>query len=167
MVTGVFSIVTGPLLGRLSDRYGKYRTLFVGTWLGAAMVLVYTRLGVTPFWWIVALNVVLFVAISARMISSSALNSAVPEAKDRGAYMSVNASLQQISGGVAAAVAGLIVVQEKSGFIEHYEVLGYVVVSAMLLTLALMYSVHKLVQSRVSRAIATPARSSEAARPGS
>jgi predicted MFS family arabinose efflux permease len=150
--TGVCSIIAGPLIGRFSDSVGKYRMLFAGTVLGMVLVVVYCGLGPTPLWEVIALNMVLFVAISARMISSQALNSAVPEPKDRGAYMSVNSSIQQLSGGVASAVAGMIVVQTPSGRLERYDVLGYVVVVAMSITLALMYSVHKLVQRRVEDA---------------
>jgi predicted MFS family arabinose efflux permease len=158
MSTGVFSIVAGPLLGKLSDSIGKYRVLFGGTLLAMVVVTVYCRLGITPFWQVITLNVLLFIAVSARMISSSALNSAVPEPKDRGAYMSVNASIQQISGGVASALAGLIVVQTASGRLERYDVLGHVVVVAMTITLGLMYSVHKLVQRRTAAlAAARPA----------
>lgn len=148
MFTGVFAIVAGPLLGRLSDNIGKYRMLVMGTLLGAVLVLVYCRLGATPFWLVTFLNVILFIAISARMISASALNSAVPEPKDRGAYMSISSSIQQLAGGVASGVAGLIVVQAADGRIEHYDTLGYVVVVAMLLTLSLMYSIHKLITKR-------------------
>jgi hypothetical protein len=39
---------------------------------------------------------------------------AVPKMVDRGAFMSVNASLQQISGGVASILAEAIVVQHSS-----------------------------------------------------
>jgi hypothetical protein len=55
------------------------------------------------------------------------------------------ASVQQISGGVATAVAGLIVVQTSSGVLEHYDILGYVVVAAMLITVGMMYVIHQYV----------------------
>jgi hypothetical protein len=99
-------------------------------------------------------NTLLFIAIAARMISTSALISAVPDLKDRGAYMSVNASTQQVAGGIASALAGLIVVQNANGKLERYDLLGYVVVVAMLITLFLMYSIHKMVQAKTK---ATPA----------
>lgn len=160
MFTGVFAIVAGPLLGKLSDSIGKYRMLVMGTLLGAVLVLVYCRLGATPFWLVTFLNVILFIAISARMISASALNSAVPEPRDRGAYMSISSSIQQLAGGVASSVAGLIVVQAADGRIEHYDTLGYVVVVAMLLTLSLMYSIHKLITKRqVAAALAAASAS--------
>ncbi|HET9956357.1 MAG TPA: MFS transporter [Polyangiaceae bacterium] len=148
VATGAFALIGGPIIGRISDSVGKYRTLFVGTVVGALLVLAYVQLGRTPLWIVITLNVILFLAISARMISASALTSEVPAPQDRGAYMSVNSSVQQISGGVASALAGLIVVQTQSGKIERYDVLGYVVVLAMLATLGFMYSIHRMIAAR-------------------
>jgi predicted MFS family arabinose efflux permease len=92
-VTGVFSIFMGPLIGRLSDQIGKMKVFVGGTLLGAGTVAVYTHFGITPFWVVVAINVVMFAGITARMISSTALVSAIPNASDRGAFMSINSSI--------------------------------------------------------------------------
>ncbi|MBK9935313.1 MAG: MFS transporter [Cytophagaceae bacterium] len=133
MITGVFTIIFGPLIGKFSDRIGKFKMFAIGTLVAIAMVLIYTNMGITPLWIIITLNVILFLGINARMISSSALTSAIPSPQDRGAYMSINSSIQQISGGVASFVAGLIVIQTPSGFIERYDILGYVVVGSMII----------------------------------
>jgi predicted MFS family arabinose efflux permease len=148
VVTGVVSIVTGPLLGRLSDRWGKYTVFCLGTVAALLVVIYYSNLEVTPLWKVIAVNALLFVFIMSRMISASALSSGVPAPADRGAYMAINSSLQQLSGGVAAAIAGLIVVQSASGRIERYNVLGWVAASVMLVTMLLMFNVHRLVQDR-------------------
>lgn len=145
MVTGVVSMVGGPLLGRLSDRIGKYRMLVISTLLCCAVVAWYTRFGISPLWLVILANCLMFLTISARMTSSMALTSAVPELSDRGAYMAISSSMQQMAGGVAAWVAGLIVVQTPGGLLEHYDTLGWVVIGAMLLTMALMYNVNALV----------------------
>ncbi len=92
------------------------------------------------------LNVILFVGISSRMISASALLTAVPQPQDRGAFMSINAAVQQISGGVASAIAGMIVVQNSSGALVHYNTLGYVVVLSMMVAILLMYFLNNHIQ---------------------
>jgi predicted MFS family arabinose efflux permease len=145
MATGLASIAAGPLVGKISDAAGKYPTFVVGSTVGIALVLYYTRLGVTPLWFVIALNIVLFVAITARMIASQALSSAVPAPQDRGAYMSISSSLQQLAGGVASAAAGLLVSQQGDGPIEHYDRLGYVVSAAMLATIVLMNKINRMV----------------------
>ncbi len=154
-ITGVFSIATGPLIGKLSDRLGKFKVFMSGTLLAMVMVVIYTALGVTPLWIIIAISVVMFTGVSSRMISSSALVSAIPAPQDRGAFMSINSSVQQVSGGIAAAVAGVIVTQQPGGNLEGYPVLGYVVISTMLITIALMYWIDRHVKM-ITRRDATP-----------
>ena len=150
-VTGVFSIITGPFIGKLSDQFGKMKVFIAGTLFSMATVAYYTRLDITPFWIVVAINVVMFAGIMARMISSTALVSAIPSATDRGAFMAINSSIQQISGGIASAVAGLIVVQSESGKLLRYDQLGYVVIGTMLMTIILMGWVDRYVKAKVQQ----------------
>ncbi len=144
-ITGAFSILLGPVIGRISDKTGRFRTFLTGTIISIIMVAVYTRLGITPLWMIVVLNVILFIGINSRVISSSALISAIPDPQDRGAFMSINSSIQMISGGVASGIAGLIVVQSKSGVLEHYDMLGYVVIGSMAVAAVLIYMLDRFV----------------------
>ena len=145
--TGLCSMIAGPYLGRLSDRIGKFPLFVIGTLSCMAMVLWFTRLGITPLWVVVTINILLFITINARMVSASALASGGPELRDRGAYMSINSSIQQISGGVAAWIAGTIVYQATPHApLEHYPMLGIVVATAMLITLPLMWNVNRMVE---------------------
>lgn len=144
-VTGISSMIMGPFIGKLSDSVGKYSVFVGGSLLTIVLVIYYCQLGITPFWQIMLLNVVLFAGVMSRIISSSALLSGVPAPQDRGAFMGVNSSVQMLSGGVAAFVAGSIVVRGSSGALEHYDVLGYVVAAAIIITMAMMYNIHRLV----------------------
>jgi hypothetical protein len=78
---------------------------------------------------------------------------AVPEPQDRGAFMSINASVQQIAGGIASWVAGLIVIQSKEGPLQHYDILGYVVIGTMCITVFMMYFLNDYVKQKTSRSI--------------
>ncbi|PJZ84919.1 MFS transporter [Leptospira harrisiae] len=145
MVTGVVSMLGGPLMGRLSDAIGKYNMFVVASILAAGIIIYYTKMEITPLPIVIFVNSILFVFVAARMISANALTSAVPDLHDRGAFMAISSSIQQISGGIAASVAGLIVIQTSSGYMERYEILGYVVASAIILTVILMYNVNQIV----------------------
>jgi predicted MFS family arabinose efflux permease len=149
-ITGIFSIATGPLIGKAADRIGKFSVFIVGTLIACLMVAIYTPMGVTPLWVLIIINVVMFVGISSRMISSSALVSAIPAAEDRGAFMSINSSFQQVSGGVASAIAGMIVYQSSDGLLQRYDILGYVVIGAMLLAIAMMYWIDRHVKAKLA-----------------
>jgi predicted MFS family arabinose efflux permease len=148
VITGLVSIVAGPLLGKASDAIGKYVMFCAATVVCLVVVIYFTHLGVIPVWHVIAVNAVLFVCITGRMISASALSSGVPAMADRGAYMAINSSLQQLSGGIAAGIAGLIVVQTKSGKLENYDVLGWVVAGVMVFTMLLLYNVHRIVREK-------------------
>lgn len=151
MITGICSMIAGPLVGKYSDAIGKYRVFVIGSILSMLMVAIYCNLGVTPLHTIILLNVFLFIGISSRMIAASALMTAIPEAKDRGSFMSVNSSVQQISGGFASILAGLIVVQTTSGYLERYDILGYTVDAAILITIVMMYFIDRQVKAKAQK----------------
>jgi len=153
-VTGLFSMALGPLSGKLADSWGKYKMFILGSIITVAVVLYYTQLGPTPMWVVMIINIVMFAGISARMISSSALVSAVPDMPDRGAFMSINSSVQQISGGIAAYVAGMIVVQSSTGELRNYDILGYVVAGTTVITIGLIWFVNNYVMSKTAPAVA-------------
>lgn len=145
LITGICSIFIGPLVGRASDGFGPFRIFAIGSLISIVMVIIYTNLGVTPLSLVILVNALMFVGIFSRMIPSQTLMSAIPETANRGAFMSISASLQQIAGGVASIVAGLIVVQEASGHLQHFDILGYVMTGTALVALYLMYLVQKKV----------------------
>src|SRR5690606_14566311 len=110
-----------------------------------------TNLGPTPLWEIVVINMILFMGIMSRMIPATTLNTAVPDVKDRGAYMAITSSLQQIAGGIAAVAAGYIVHQEtEHSPLENYHILGYVISAVTLLTVAFIWRINKLVKEKIS-----------------
>jgi MFS family permease len=111
------------------------------------MVGVYTNLGANPLWLVVIFNVLMMMGVMGRMVPSTALVTSIPDMQDRGAFMSINSSLQQIAGGIAAAFAGTIVVQkDKFSPLEHYDTLGYIIIGISILTIVLMYRVSKVVK---------------------
>ena len=147
-VTGVFNIALGPLIGKWSDRYGKYLFFAIGTGISLTTILYYTHLGLSPLWLVIIVNVVLFLGITARRISGSALMTGVPAMTDRGAFMSVSSSIQQFSGGIASTIAGMIVLQQDNGPLQRYDVLGYVVSCTMVLVAILMGRIDKEITGR-------------------
>ena len=147
--TGIFSIIIMPIVGKLSDKYDKLMIFGIGTIIAIVMVVIYTHLSPVPIWLVIIVNIILFIGIMSRMVPATALNSAVPDAYDRGAYMSINSSLQQFAGGIAALFSGLVVVQKsKNSPIENFDVLGYVMVVLMLLCFYFVYKVNRLLKKR-------------------
>jgi predicted MFS family arabinose efflux permease len=95
------------------------------------------------------INIIMFTGIMSRMVPAGALTSAIPQPQDRGAFMSVNSSVQQLSGGVAAAVAGSIIVENPDKTLAHFDTVGYVTVGAMVVAAVIMYFVNRQVQKKM------------------
>ena len=143
LVTGISTIVMGPVIGRLSDQFGKFKVFVCGSLVSVIMVVIYTQMGVSPLWYVMLVNVVLFAGVFSRMIPSQALMSAIPTPTDRGSFMSVSSSIQQLSGGVASIIAGHVVAESAGGHLEHFDTLGYIIVGTNLITMAMMYLIQR------------------------
>jgi predicted MFS family arabinose efflux permease len=152
LFTGISSIIIMPIIGRLSDKVDKFKLFTAGSIWAIIMVIVYTNIGVTPLWLVIALNMLLFMGIMSRMVPSTILATAVPDMKDRGAFMAINSSLQQMAGGLSAVIAGLIVHQAtKTSPIEHYNILGYVVASVILVCIYFLWLVSEVVKKKTEQ----------------
>jgi predicted MFS family arabinose efflux permease len=145
LVTGIAAIAIGPLVGRATDKFGIFPVFLAGTITTIVVVFYYVHMGVSPLLSVILINVALYVGIFARIIPSQILMTAIPEPTKRGAFNAISAAVQQVSGGVAAALAGALVIERADGHLEHFPRLGYAVIVAALITLTLMYKIRNAV----------------------
>jgi predicted MFS family arabinose efflux permease len=156
-VAGIASFITMPLIGKLSDRVDKYKLFVAASIYMAIIVIIYTNLGPRPLWFVIMFNIIMMTGIFGRIVPATVLVSAIPEMQDRGAFMSINSSLQQIAGGIAASVGGIIVMQKTSTSpLEHYNTLGLVVVSISAIAVLLMLRVDRMIKSRKNKQPSPP-----------
>ncbi|MCC8187498.1 MAG: MFS transporter [Bacteroides sp.] len=147
--TGVATIIAMPLIGRLSDRMEKYRLFLIGSSLMIGVVLLFTHLTPVPLWMVIGMNMLMFLGISCGKVPAMALNTAVPAQRDRGSYMSLCASLQQLSNGVGAMVAGLIIVQPGAAEpLRHFNRVGYVVAAMSIVAMLLLWPINRMIRRR-------------------
>jgi predicted MFS family arabinose efflux permease len=99
------------------------------------------------------LTAVWFAVMGGRFVPATALATGVVPPQQRGSFMSLNTSVQQLAAGTAAYLAGLIVVKTTDGHLLHYEWVGYLATAANLLTL--------LVVRRIGSAEVAPVRTEE------
>ncbi len=141
LFTGICTMIFGPIIGKLSDSWGKFKMFTVGTILSCIMCAFYTNMTPMSIVWVIVINAILFIGITSRMISGSALMTAVPLPQDRGAFMGINSSIQQIAGGIASLIAGLIVSQAPDQTLLNFNWLGLLVIATMLACLWMMRKV--------------------------
>jgi predicted MFS family arabinose efflux permease len=149
MASGLAALIIMPLVGKLSDKIDKVKIFTVAAISMMVIIVIYTNLGPIPFLLILTLNILMMTAIMSRIVPAMALVSALPKMQERGAFMSINSSLQQIAGGIAAGVGGMIVVQQtKTSPLQHYNTLGYLIVIVLIANIIQVYRVSNLIKAQ-------------------
>lgn len=130
---GICSMFASPLVGRLSDRFGKKIIFQISVWLSLLPILGITNLGVHPLWVLLAISSSFFIVMSGRMVPAMAMISATATPEYRGSFMSITSAVQQFSAALASYIAGMIVVQGEAGHLLHFDKAGYFAVIFSLL----------------------------------
>jgi predicted MFS family arabinose efflux permease len=134
---GLAAFFSSYVIGKLSDFIGKYRTFLICTVLSLPLVVWVTHLPNFEWWVVLVIFSVWFMFSTGRSIASQSLISNVSPPQFRGSFQSFNSFVQQIGSGLAAFVAGLVVVQETATSpIQNYTYLGYI--SLIILTLSII-----------------------------
>ena len=133
----------------MSDSINKFNLFAICTIIAVIIVNIYARFSNTSFVVVLITDVLAMLFIMSRMIPSQALISAIPNPEDRGAFMSINSSLQQVSSGVGAMLAGYIVVQKNNdSALENYGYLAIVASVFMLSSIYIIYKINKNLESK-------------------
>lgn len=125
LVGGALTIFTSPLVGKAADRRGKYPVFVIFALLSLIPVWLITNLWPMPLWSVLVISGLFFIFVNGRMIPMQAIVSGVVTPQQRGGFMSINSSMQQLATGLAAMLGGAIVHKTADGRIEHYEWVGY------------------------------------------
>jgi len=136
LVGGLVTIFTGPFVGKLADRHGRF--LIFCILIAFACVVVYhiSTSGPLPLWHTLLNAALFFVFASGRFIPAQAtISLAVPSSR-RGAYMSLVSCARDLASGVTAAIGGVIVVKGADGSLLHFDRLGLIAIVLSLCSLA-------------------------------
>jgi MFS transporter, DHA1 family, inner membrane transport protein len=133
LIGGVSSLVAAIFLGRLSDRVGKLSVFSYCVPLSFIFVLLITNLPVLPFSIVLSFFAVWFALATGRAVSSQTMVTGVTDENNRGSFMSLNSSVQHLGTGAASLIAGMIVIESKTGKLLRYEWVGYLSVFVLLI----------------------------------
>jgi MFS transporter, DHA1 family, inner membrane transport protein len=150
---GFGSLAAAIFLGRYSDRVGKLPVFLWSVFLSLFMVLIITRMPNVHFSIVLFFFGLWFVMATTRAITAQAMISEVVTPEQRGSFMSVNGSVQQLGSGLAALAAGGIVITEKSGRIIRYEWVGYLSILVLIISMILSRKVFKKIDRTKDEAV--------------
>ncbi len=134
---GMASLMAAIYLGRVADKTGKLAVFSASVFFSLFMVLIITRMPNVPFSVVLTFFAVWFIVATGRIVTAQAMISEVVRPEQRGSFMSINGSVQQLGSGLAALFAGMIVSTEPSGKIVNYNWVGYL--SILVLVMSLVY----------------------------
>lgn len=124
MIGGAVTVFTGPLIGRLADRHGKFLMYAILVVCACVVIRVLTTSGPRPEWQVLVLAGFFFMMASGRFIPSQAtISMAVPSAR-RGAFMSLVACTRDLASGLTTGLGGMVVAEGANGRLLHYDRLG-------------------------------------------
>jgi len=125
LVGGLASLIAAFYLGRIADKIGKLPVFLFSVFFSLFMVILITRMPDVHYSVLLGFFAVWFMLATGRAVTSQAMISEVVKPEQRGSFMSVNGSVQQLGSGIASLTAGAIVFTEPSGKILNYNWLGY------------------------------------------
>jgi MFS transporter, DHA1 family, inner membrane transport protein len=144
---GIASIIVSPIVGKLSDKFGKHKVFTV--MLLAAIIPVYmlTNLTRIPYYHVLIVTTLFFIFGGGRMVPAQALVTSVVPPNLRGGFMNLTSSLQQLGLGLSAFIGGTIITKNSVGEIENYNIIGYLSIAVSLVCLAVTWQV-KAIQTK-------------------
>ncbi|HVT84989.1 MAG TPA: MFS transporter [Chitinophagaceae bacterium] len=148
---GIASMMAAVVLGRFSDKVGKLPVFLWSVFLSLFMVLIVTSLPNVHFSIVILLFAVWFILATSRALMAQAMVSEVVSAEQRGSFMSINGSIQQLGSGLAALMAGAIVVTRSSGKVSNYRYVGYLSIAVLIISMILAQVVFRKIDKRGSK----------------
>ncbi len=136
LVGGFVTFFSSPVIGKYTDKIGKKQVYIFFALLILPLIFAVTNLPKLPVPLVLSVTSVFFIVIGGRVIPATATTTSAVEPQQRGSFMAFNASVQQLGSGVAAFIAGAIVVKnEVSGLYEHFNYVGYVAIAINILSI--------------------------------
>lgn len=122
---GFFTIFTSPWIGKLSDRHGAKNIYTIFVLLCLLPLLLITNLPATPVPVVLVITTSFFIFSGGRMIPSQTMIASAVDPAKRGAFLSFNSSVQQLSTAAASVIAGLIVTKNEAGQLLNFQYVGF------------------------------------------
>jgi MFS transporter, DHA1 family, inner membrane transport protein len=138
LVGGAITIFSSRIVGKIADQRGKYLIFATCGILFLIPVFMMTHLHQgASLWIILTITSMFFLFANGRTITMQAIVSGVVNNEQRGGFTSINSSMIQLGSGAASFVGGLIVQKGTDGQLLHYDWVGYLSMSIMIVGIIL------------------------------
>jgi predicted MFS family arabinose efflux permease len=137
LIGGLLSVVNSPLVGKISDKYGRYKVFAILSTLAIIPLFLITNSTSTSVVLFLFCSSMFFIFSGGRMIPVQAMITSAVLPQFRGSFMALNSALQQFSLGIVTFIGGTIITNSVNGELEHYNIVGYIAITATIISIFL------------------------------
>jgi predicted MFS family arabinose efflux permease len=141
---GLATVISGPLVGILTDKFGKHRMFMIAAVISIVPVLLITHLGRAPIPYVFTVSTIFFIFFGARFIPAMSMITSSVEPSKRGSFMSINSSVQQLSSFFATLGAGLFISNTTEHELVNFNYVGIFACFACIACMAISFKVSKV-----------------------
>jgi predicted MFS family arabinose efflux permease len=135
---GVLTIFSSPFIGKLSDKVGKRKVFQWFVAMSIVPVFLITHMPPVALWMAIVVTTLFFSISGGRFIPAQAMVTETVAPQNRGSFMSIVSSMQQLCAGLASYLAGLIIVKQDDGTLLNYNWVGVISIVSALFTIYLV-----------------------------
>jgi predicted MFS family arabinose efflux permease len=135
---GAMNMVASPMIGRWADKYGKKIVFQIFVAISTIPVFFITHMPEVALWVALIATTFFFVMSGGRFIPAQAMVTATVEPENRGSFMSIVSSMQQLSAGLSSYIAGMIITKQPDGALQNYHWVGAISIVSALFTIFLV-----------------------------
>ncbi len=135
IIGGLLTVIVSPKVGKLSDTYGRLIVFTILSFLSIIPLTLIPNATTNSMWVLLPYFATFFIFSGSRMVVGSAEVTSATAMQERGSFMIVNSSIQQLSTGIMATIGGAIVSNDAAKRVLHYPTLGLIGVGFAMLAL--------------------------------
>jgi predicted MFS family arabinose efflux permease len=132
---GIASVFTVRIVGRLSDKHGSLKVFTILSCLALIPILTLTHISSGGMMVILLLAAALFMFGGNRGVPANTLISATAPPHQRGGFLSLTSSVQQLAAGLASYFGGLLIVEGTDHTVLNYSHVGYLAAAASIIAI--------------------------------
>jgi predicted MFS family arabinose efflux permease len=143
---GFASFAAAIFLGRFSDKKGKLPIFLWSVLISLFLVVILTDMPSMNLPTVLLFFGLLFMVVTSRVVMAQSMISNVVSQNQRGSFMSVNGSMQQLGQGMASLIAGVIVKTNKTTHqLSNYNWVGYLSIAVLIVAVIIGNKIFKTI----------------------
>jgi MFS transporter, DHA1 family, inner membrane transport protein len=134
LIGGLLSVVNSPLVGKLADKFGRYKLFSILSLLAVIPLFLITNANSSSVVLFLCFSSMFFIFSGGRMVPVQAMITSAVLPQFIGSFMALNSALQQFTLGIVTFVGGTIITNNATGELLHYNIVGYIAIGATILS---------------------------------